>query len=270
MQSKFIPDYTEEDSEHWYLNTETGARVPSVTTIFSILKKPWLERWKTKEAINYIVETGDHDVDMALMASKKKGEIATTIGSNVHNTIEVYLKEWLKNKARPKKRLVHYMYPDFKVDPTTHLRYDQIGLQTIAGLRSAEKLFDQYEDVFEPVAVEICVGDVQHKYGGKLDLLCKFNGKLELWDWKTSVAIPLTEAEYPMQANGYRRAFEKEHKIKVSKIRIIQLSKFEDKFTLYEVEKSADLVKSFYALAKYYDTIITNNERYYREIRRSD
>ena len=272
LHNVFVPDYTE--TEHWYKHVDTGVRLPSVTTISSIIKKPWLEQWKLREGIKYLIDNHGHSIShkdfnlaiqAAAQASNKKSEEALTVGSAVHDTIEKYLDEWLLNREQPEKDLIHYYEPDYVIDEATHLKYDLTQTQIIAGLRSAQRLF---EDVgtFEPVAVEICVGDVDKKYAGKLDLLCKVDGKLEIWDWKTSAQIPMDQSDYPVQINAYRKAFEKMSGETVHKQRIVQLSKSEDKFTMYEVKKSNDLLKAFYALAEYYDKAIKETGTYYSAV----
>ena len=274
LHNVFVPDYT--DDEHWYLHKETGARLPSVTTISSIIKKPWLEKWKLKEGIKYLIDNHgssvthkdfDRALESAIHASQKKSEVALVVGSAVHDTIEKYLDEWLLNREKPSRDLIHYYDKDFVTDETTHLRYDLTQTQIIAGLRSAQRLFESFDD-FEPVAVEICVGDVKRKYAGKLDLLCRVNGKLEIWDWKTSAMIDKHSSDYPIQINAYRKAFELMSGEKVHKQRIIQLSKSEDKFTMYEVKKSNDLLKAFYALADYYDKAYKGTESYYTAVQK--
>jgi hypothetical protein len=273
LHNVFVPDYTDQDNEHWYIHTETGARLPSVTTISSILHKSWILDWKMREGIKSIIKTGvsdyEHAFEKAKNASQEKSQDALTIGSAVHDTIETYLKNWQKYNKKPSKDVLYYYLPDFKLDNTTHLRYDDIQLQVIAGLRSAQSAINKYK-TFKPVVVEICVGDTVNKYAGKLDLLCDIDGKLEIWDWKTSVIIPADKPDYPIQINAYRKAFEKMTNKKVHKQRIVQLSKSEDKYTMYEVEKSNDLLKAFYALCKYYDTVIKGTHKYYREIFKHD
>ena len=272
----FVPDYTEH--EHWYLHKESGIRVPSVTTISSVIKKPWLEKWKLKEGINYLIENYgqslthkqyDIALESAMTASEVKSEQALIIGSAVHNTIEQYLDDWLLKGEKPEKQLIHYYANKFVQDECTHLRYDITETQVIAALRSAQELFEQFPD-FEPVAVELCVGSVKYKYAGMLDLLCRVGGKLEIWDWKTTVMIDPKASDYPIQINAYRKAYETMSGETIHKQKIIQLSKSENKFTMYEVAKSNTLLQAFYSLADYYEKVIQNNDEYYKEVRKHD
>lgn len=273
IRGLFKPDHT--DTEHWYVHTKTGARLPSVTTVTAIVRKPWLDRWKIKEGLKYLVEThGDQiserdlpsALEAAIMASEVKSEEASSIGDAVHDTIEKWLIEWIKTGHKPEISLVNFYSPNFVTDEITHLKYDLTQTQIIACLRSADKMFNEFN--VTPIAVEITVGDVESGYAGKLDALMLVDGELEIWDWKTSNMIPTEDFRYPMQINAYRKAFEKMTGLEISKQRIVQLSKSEDRFTIYEVDISDDLLEAFKALVKFYGEARNKLSRYYRSIRR--
>lgn len=268
----FSADYTPEDTEHWYINNPTNIRVPSVTTISSILEKKWIVKWKIKEAVKYILTNEglvvsennlDHVLEGAYMASEKHVAVAQTVGSVVHDTIEKWFDIYLVNNKRPDKTILELYEPNFVLDETTHLRYDLTQTQIIAALRSAQNFVEGSNA--KPLALELCVGDIEKQYAGKLDALMWVDGKIELWDWKTSNLISLDDPTYPIQINAYRKALENLINFPVSSQKIIQLSKHEDRFTIYEVEKSDDLLQAFYGLCTFY---AKRKGKHYQEIHR--
>jgi hypothetical protein len=272
VSGAFKPNYTPEDSEHWYVHTQTGLSVPSVTTVSSILEKKWIVKWKIKEAVSYILTTegdvlSEKDMDRVLessyLASEKKVLVAQTVGTIVHDTIEKWFEKYLLEGKRPTKTLVSMYQPKFVIDQTTHLKYNTTQTQVIAALRSAQSFIDKHDA--RPLALEICVGDVKYGYAGKLDALMWVDGKIEIWDWKTSNVISLDDPTYPIQINAYRKAFEDMTGLSVEKQKIIQLSKHEDRFTWYEVEKSDDLLQAFYGLLTFYGK---RKGKHYQEIYR--
>lgn len=269
----FVPAYTE--TEHWYEHTETKKKLPSVTTITGILDKPWLAKWKIKEGIKYLVNNQgeylhisqlDRAIDAAVKASEIKTEKAQHIGTAVHETIERWINDWIVYNKKPETSLVHYYDPKFEIDTVTHLRYDLTETQIIAALRSAEKYFESLDNSIYPIAYELTVGDLEFGYAGKLDLLMSVGGEIEVWDWKTSNQIPENDATYPMQINAYTAAFEKMTGITINKLRLIKLSKAEDRFTMFEVEKSKELLDAFYSLCNFYEKTKLRETSFYKKI----
>lgn len=274
IRKEFIEDYTE--TEHWYRHIKTSNLVPSVTTIMSMLEKPWLIDYRIKEAVKYILDNHGQSVEYhelenvisaSVTASKKKTEVAKAVGSKVHYIIETWFDKWIIDGVRPDKDLIESFDPNFIQDETTHLRYDTTETQIIASLRSAQQFIDEHP-TFTPIAVEINVGDAEAGYAGKLDMLVMVDDKLEIWDWKTSNFIPPTDFYYPAQINAYAYAFEKMTGLTVDNLKVVQLSKHEDRFSMYEVNKSEALLESFKLLAKFYEETKIKRHKYYSRIYR--
>jgi hypothetical protein len=258
IRNDFTPMHTEH--EHWYKHEETGKIVPSVTTVLSVLDKPWLAKWKVHEAVRYIVSgysgilnAGDLEsiLEESMKVSERKVVQAQVVGTTVHNAIEEFIAEWIRYGVQPKS-VMDFFDKNFVIDSATHLRYDNTQTQIIAALRSAQELFDRYKDAV-PLASEIRVGDPVAGYAGTLDLVILVNGKVEIWDWKTSNQINEKDPGYPMQISIYKKAFESMIGIKVEKLCIIQLSKHEDKYAIYTVDTSYKSIQAFNALLKYYE-----------------
>lgn len=259
IRNDFTPVHTE--NEHWYRHEETGIVVPSVTTVLNLLDKPWLAKWKVHEAVRYIVSEYSGILQSAhlesiledsLKVSEKKVSNAQVIGTSVHNAIEAYIGDWILHDKRPES-VIQYFDKKFVVDNTTHLRYDTTQAQIIAAISSAQALFDRFPEAI-PLASEIRVGDIKYGYAGTIDFVVMINGKIEIWDWKTSNQISETDPGYPMQISAYRRALANATGLKISKSRIIQLSKHEDRYAIYEVDTFTKSIRAFYALLKYYET----------------
>jgi len=159
VEGVWVKDYDEKG--HYYVNTISKKRVPSVTTKLGILKKEHLEKWKIKLAIEFLEQenrwqrlAGEERYSLitaAQLAHKDVSGAAASAGSKTHQCIEAYLLSWL-SKGYPPKDIRTWFGPD--ADP-----------QSIAGARAAEKLFKENDIV--PVATELLVGDGE---GAKISL----------------------------------------------------------------------------------------------------
>jgi len=164
-----------------------GKKLPSATTILSLLDKPALVQWAANQAIEAVVQHiegldgGELTkekilacVDAAKKSWRQTSQKALAVGTAVHSAIEIRLKSGRDPADLPDQQLEAYM------------------------------AFLEWLDAHhvEPVAVETTVyGD---GYAGTADLVCKLDGKLYLIDFKTSKGI---YDEYGLQTAAYRAAW---------------------------------------------------------------
>ncbi|MEA3399326.1 MAG: hypothetical protein U9R00_02315, partial [Patescibacteria group bacterium] len=92
---------------HQYLNSKTGELVRSVTTIIgSILAKPHLIKWAAKMSVEWLLiedrleklrdpATYNEILNGAILAHTDIRDSAGGIGTQAHNAIEKYIKEWI-------------------------------------------------------------------------------------------------------------------------------------------------------------------------------
>jgi hypothetical protein len=175
-----------------------GRRLPSVTTILSVIAKPALGPWYAREerrafetamlevASRYRVLTSEQLLDAVIQAvdgmkaADREKAKAATIGTAVHAAIEWHLRTALGEDAGPAPRL-----PD-------------------AGTWAVEAWKDWAQSVaLEPLAVERVVACGGCGYAGTLDLYARVRGVPTVLDWKVSRAIYM---EAFLQNVAYRHA----------------------------------------------------------------
>lgn len=164
-----------------------GKKLPSATTILSLLDKPALVQWAANQAIEAVVEhingLKDEDlskekilacVDAAKKNWRKTSKKALDTGTAVHSAIEIKLKTGRDPVELPDEAMEAY----------------------IAFLEWLD------EHKLEPVAVETTV--YGEGYAGTADLVAYLDGQLTLIDFKTSKGI---YDEYGLQTAAYRAAW---------------------------------------------------------------
>lgn len=247
------------DAGHFYRFAETGKLQPSVTTKLKVINKPHLFRWGIKKAIEYLevedrfvlLKDEEHRNKVMVGAYEAHALIrddAGDVGSQAHEAVERYLLDWIDSGDRPQDIKAYF---DIYADP-----------RAVASARAVEKLLDKYN--IEPLASEILVGDERYS-AGTLDFLCMVNGKLELWDWKTSNQI---DDNYALQISAYKAFFEKMTGLKIAKARILHLSKDYDKFTNYKVLNLPQAFKAFKGAVTLYDWMYNKKEKIIKDIKR--
>jgi hypothetical protein len=175
-------------------------KLTSVTTILGELDKPALIPWALKSAVTYVnrqiegkEEIACDKLKMILEASKKEYKFlkdeAAEIGTEVHNSIEDYLKTGKKPS----------------------------GFKT----KSAENGFNSFikwanKNKFEMIESETPIYNIEEEYAGTTDCVCFLNKKRYLIDFKTSKGIYFPSMG--MQLSSYVYALNKmnppEEKIK--------------------------------------------------------
>ena len=168
-----------------------GKKIPSVTTILSIINKPALIAWAAnmaadsfKEAMKAGVAYDELQINEiytnAKAAHRKKKTDAGDVGTFIHKYIEDYIKG--KNPPPPVN--------------------DQ--------LRESTEQFLKWQKDHEVkfLSSEQVVYSKQHQYCGTLDFICRYEDKLILGDAKTSNSGPYPE--WWLQTAAYRHAREEE------------------------------------------------------------
>lgn len=162
-----LPDGTTE--ERW---------LKRVTTILGVLDKPALIQWAANEACNFVAEAWepnaaysrehrDEILKQARYAHKRKKEEAATLGTLAHEHIEAFLRDgnW----------------------PTGYA-WDSLPDEVQNSLTLFREWWDQQD--LKVVATEKYLANLELGYGGTLDFLCEDSqGRLVVWDWKTSKGI---------------------------------------------------------------------------------
>lgn len=162
-----------------------GVKVPSATTVLSMLDKPALIPWAVNCTADYVTQciTGqglltEEEIRDFLKKAKKNyrtvSQKAAGIGTKVHDCIEAWLKKG--------------------EEPSLALPEEEQAWQAWLEWYNEQDL--------TPVDLEVEIhGD---GYGGRLDLVCMLNGSKTLVDFKTSKGF---YAEYPLQLAAYRKAY---------------------------------------------------------------
>lgn len=171
-----------------------GKWAPGVTTILSIINKPFLIKWAANEAGNFVKETIipgkpldeveiQQLVDGAKNAHNKKRDGAADMGTYIHNYIESFVRG--EEPIKP-------------VNPR---------------LLKVVNKFHEWWDTVQPevLSPERMMCSVTHNFAGTADLICRINGKITIVDWKTGSGIyedmfsqlaaysVMLEEEYPEQ-----------------------------------------------------------------------
>lgn len=199
-----MPIVTANTTSHWYRADGTPAYgadmrtarkdglYPSVTTIMSVLSKPGLEAWKQEQlilsALTLPMEDGETYEAFARRVvedSRRQSQEAADIGTSLHDVAEKYLKdEW-------------YAIPE---------GYAEVAGELIGWLQ---------KNVEKPVDIETTFTNLEHGYGGRIDLTAKlFDGRTATIDFKTqNVKVkelksgpkpyPVFYEEWPSQLAAY-------------------------------------------------------------------
>lgn len=166
-----------------YKNVE-GKRVPSVTTILSVIDKPALKVWANN--------IGLQGIKMSEYVDDK-----ADIGTLAHSICE------------------------FSLVGTPIEWGNYIREQIIQACKCAKKFFEwkSYQAEFVPIASELELVSEKYQYGGCCDLVAVLNGRLTLIDFKTCSGV-WNEAKY--QTCAYLKMlnenFDKLHEIAINPI----------------------------------------------------
>jgi len=177
-----------------------GTIVPSVTTVLQNLgwNKNQLISWARREA------QAGNDPD-------KVRDKAADIGTLAHYLIECSLKNEL-------------------ADVTD---YAPSHLELATKAFEAYKQWSQDRNI-ELVGSELQLVSEQFKFGGTIDLLCKYDGQLSLIDFKTSKDV---YADHKIQVSAYKKLLE-ENGHKIERVFILKISKEDGSYAHHEIPET--------------------------------
>jgi ATP-dependent exoDNAse (exonuclease V) beta subunit len=233
--------------------TVNGKRVPSVTTILSRFKDPGaLMYWSwnlayepLQEAVHLLEEVNktllEHDLSKRATANKlqdflkgkpleksdykKEASRAATAGTIAHNLVE----QWV-HQNRAKK----FTLPSVSKICSTK----RVPKETAKQARTALLSFlDWTEQTHAKITgTELALVSPTHLYGGCIDAVAKINGKLCLFDWKTSGGLYV---DYILQLAAYSQLYEENHP--KNKLNSHHLIRFDKEFGDFHHHQFTDL-----------------------------
>ncbi|PXY20866.1 hypothetical protein [Prauserella muralis] len=175
------------NDSRFYVNKETGEKVPGVTSIVDMIPKPFLMYWAAKMAAEYTVDNigsvvqllldGQRDVavDAVKGAPRRSTGDAAKVGTAVHDYFEQYAR------GTPPKRV------PLDVQPFA----DHIA-----------EFHDRYQP--EYLYLEQAVWSESHNYAGSFDWIARIGDEIVIGDTKTTRSG--VHAEVALQLAAYRHA----------------------------------------------------------------
>lgn len=264
-----IPQHTAEG--HFY-KFPSGVVQPSVTTKLKVINKPHLLRWAIERAIEWLevdnrwrflaVNTMRKSyIDGAREAHTEIRDDAGSVGTRAHNAMEWFIKEWLETGLMPSD-IREFFQKEIQVIDGQLIKADTADLRSVAAARGLEQLI--YKHNIIPLASEILVGDEKFS-AGTLDFLCLWDNRITLVDFKTSNQI---SQDYALQTAAYKFFFEKMTGVNISQIKIIHLSKNDDRYTVYNVVDPKGAYKAFRSVVGVYDWLEDGGDKLIKDIKR--
>lgn len=178
-------------------HTETyidGIWYPSVTTVMDVEPKPWLDKWRTKWG----------------SLAERKTKLAGQVGGEFHKCVEQYLDTGTFTVSNGSD--------GFPTSCTGRV----VGMM--------ESFIDWAVNVEGTIeATELKVVSKLHTYSGTLDAVGTLEGKLIIFDWKTSSRI---YDEMALQLSAYAQAYKEEKKVDIKQGIIVHVSKDKPRFKL--------------------------------------
>lgn len=168
-----------------------GIWYPSVTTVMGAEPKPWLDKWREKWGA----------------LAERKTKAASDIGSEFHRCVEQYL------------------------DTGGYILSDTLSTHYYSRLRGMMGSFIDWAATVNGVvhATELKVISRLYTYSGTLDAVGILDGKLIIFDWKTSTRI---YPEMALQLAAYAQAFKEEKGLDIKQGIIVHVSKDKPHFKL--------------------------------------
>lgn len=207
------PRYKVTDNNHRYTialpNGQTVGPLVSVTGVCGILDKPALIGWAARESAAYfkteLLRLGFKNITPEVLdqleaeakgAHRRKAKDAADLGTACHNIFEAILKGQAPESVPPEL-----------VEPAKDFKRWRMSTD------------------IEIVAMELAVGSVNHKYGGRIDAIgySKKRGGWGIVDYKTSSGF--YGNEYAYQVGGYAWAFNEMFGVPVQWADIVRFGK---------------------------------------------
>ncbi|MEW1673028.1 hypothetical protein AB0O47_07235 [Streptomyces noursei] len=170
----------------FYVDPETGAKAPGVTSVLSMLPKGFLPFWAAKEVATAAVDNIGSLVGLAMNdragaidylkgAPRRVTKAAADIGSAAHDVFE----------RLARGEAVTRVHPD---------------------LRPYAEHFREFLDAVQPefLFLEDAVWSDQHTYAGSFDAIARIGGETVVLDWKTTRSG--VHEEVALQLSAYANA----------------------------------------------------------------
>lgn len=270
-EGRVIPAHTQ--YEHFYKDKEDGEIYPSVTTVLSVIAKPYLKQWAVNRGVEYV---RDWAIKMPVInridlyevlersktVHKERLEEAALWGNDGHNVVDKYVDLWISRGKQPTESILDLAERDI----TNEGKCAALG---------AERFFNKH--TLFPIVSEKKILSKKHKIGGTLDSLwligetykrregdkncqhewleqkngdivcCKCNRheklSLILIDLKTSNQI--TSIDYALQVSAYSSILTEMCKVRAKIHWILQLNKNRPDYTIGVVEDVGKHAKAF-------------------------
>lgn len=277
-----VPEH--DKTGHFYRHTGVDKRYASVTTKSGILESPHLKMWAANETVRYIdknwdvitPKNKDEIFKAAVMSHQDQFEEAGDIGTQGHEIVDNYIKQWMETGDQP-------------ADIKTFITGKDYRLWAIA--RSAEMFCKDFD--VSPVASEMFVAHTRHRYAGTLDSIMllahpvrKGDANCEhqmmgsphssfisrcfkcdrkvvqefcLVDWKTSNSID--KLDYAMQTSAYWYAFFNMTGIRLKHIFIVRFDKKVARYQAFQVIDRIGSFRTFMHVSKAYDWMHDGHEK---------
>lgn len=170
----------------FYVNPETDEKVPGVTSILSMLPKPFLQYWSTKMVAEFAVDNfGSYS--QLIMNGQRQAAI-----------------DLLKNAPR------RYTTERADVGTEVHDYYDRLSKGESIGrvhpdIEPYIEHYHQFIKDFSPTFLmnEETIWSSTHRYAGTFDWIAEIGGEIVIGDWKTTKG---TYPEVGLQLSAYRYA----------------------------------------------------------------
>jgi hypothetical protein len=170
----------------FYVNPVTNDKVPGVTSILSMLPKPFLQHWAAKMVAEFAVD--NFGAYSALIMNGQRQAAIDLL------------------KAAPRR----YTTGRADIGTEVHDAFDRLSKGETLGRVTADaepylKHFDQFVKDFQPtfLMTEETIFSDKHRYAGTFDWIAEIGGEVVVGDWKTTKA---TYAEVGLQLAAYRYA----------------------------------------------------------------
>lgn len=180
-------------TDHTNYESYPGNRVPSVTTVLKIIGKESLMQWA-------------NSLGWKRKSLNKELNDASVIGTLAHNYIESFIFD---------RRSERYNI-NVEIDSLPY----EMNEKTRNAINSFLIWWRDHGDEIDPIDTEVQL--VCDFYGGTLDLLCRYRGKLTIIDFKTSSDFHPTMY---MQLAAYAKMYEAQFGERIEQVAVLRLDK---------------------------------------------
>ena len=216
-----------------------GKKIPSVTTILSVINKPALINWSARMAIDHVaeaIEPGKSYDELQLQAIFEGGKRAHHAKKVDAGNIGTFVHDWIEK----------------------YINGDNPGMPVNEDLQEAINNFLVWVKDFKVkfLLTEQPVYSREHEYAGILDFVCVIGKEMFIGDIKTSSGI---YPEHLMQTAAYRHARQEEYpKEKYAGQLILRIGKKDGSFELVVIRDNklyTEMFESFLAAQKLQKTL---------------